>query len=117
MEPPVSVTANPEIEWFSIDDQIWLSWMKPDAPDPLAARSDEAQGMLRGNLLEAHHPRHDTGKVHAVGWIDVTSGNKHEIKSLDPLTIGGAPGHSDSILCAQGCGFHGYVRDGHWVPA
>lgn len=110
-EPPGAVLGNPELEWFSIDDMIWLSWMKPDAPDPLAARSDEAQQILRGNLLEAHHPLNDIGHPHGVGWIDVTSGTKHKIVSLEPLTI------TASILCSQGCGFHGFITDGHWVSA
>lgn len=111
IEPPKVVTANPEMDWFSIDDMIWLSWMVPEAPEPLAARSDEAQSLLRGNLLEAHHPRNDIAKPHALGWIDVTSGTKHRIVRLDPLTI------VASILCGQGCGFHGFITDGHWIAA
>lgn len=31
------------------------------------------------------------------------------VESLDPLTL------SPSILC--GCGDHGYIREGRWVPA
>jgi hypothetical protein len=31
------------------------------------------------------------------------------VESLDPLTL------SPSLLCA--CGFHGYIREGRWVPA
>lgn len=34
----------------------------------------------------------------------------HVLESREPLTIGG------SFLC-QGCGKHGHVRDGRWVPA
>lgn len=93
MTRPRVVEANPELEWISIDDQIWLSWMD------------------NGNLLEAHNPRSDIGKPHALGWIDVTSGQKHRIVRRDPLTI------EASIACSQGCGFHGFVRDGKWVPA
>lgn len=111
MPPPSVVTANPELDWFSIDDMIWLSWMVPDAPDPLAARSDDAQELLRGNLLEVHHSLAEMDGRHGLGWIDVTSGTKHRIVTLDPLTI------VASILCAQGCGFHGFITNGHWVPA
>lgn len=31
------------------------------------------------------------------------------IESLDPLTV------SPSLLC-RGCGHHGFIRDGKWVP-
>lgn len=94
---------------MSIDDVIWLSWMKP-APEPLAARSDEAHGILDGNLLEAHHPVEPVKRKHGLGWIDVTSGTRHKIVQLEPLTI------TASIAC-EGCAFHGFITDGHWVPA
>ncbi len=96
MSAPNAVTANPEFGWFSIDDMIWLSWH--GAP-------------FESDLYEVHNPVGDLGKPHGLGWIDVTSGQKHRIVSRDPLHI------EASILCAQGCGFHGFVRDGHWVPA
>jgi hypothetical protein len=40
----------------------------------------------------------------------------HELLAGSPrdtaaLTIGG------SLLCPAGCGAHGFIRDGHWVPA
>lgn len=93
MTTPSAVTANPELDWFSIDDQIWLSWQAD------------------GNLLEVHNPVNDIGKPHGLGWIDCTSGKKHRIVSRDPLHI------EPSILCSEGCGFHGWVRAGKWVPA
>jgi hypothetical protein len=39
---------------------------------------------------------------------------KWTVESLDPLTL------SPSILCTTskgGCGLHGFIRDGKWVPA
>lgn len=95
-EVPKVVAANPEFGWFSIDDTIWLAWMG----EP-----------FESNLYEVHEPV-GTAKFHGIGWIDVTSGAKHRIVSRDPLTI------VASIACGQGgCGFHGFVRDGHWVAA
>lgn len=107
MATPKVVTGMPELDWFSIDDAIWLSWNAGD----LDGEVEESRAMLRGNLLEVHNPASDIGKPHGLGWIDITSGRRHRVESRDPLTL--AP----SILCAQGCGFHGFVRDGHWVPA
>jgi len=45
------------------------------------------------------------------GWIDLTSGTRHRLVSEDPLTI------EPSILCPAGCGLHGFIRGGRWVPA
>lgn len=39
---------------------------------------------------------------------------KWTVESWDPLTL------SPSILCSSekgGCGLHGFIRDGRWVPA
>lgn len=106
---PRVVEANPELDWFSIDDMIWLAWMDPP-PDPLAARSDEAARLLQGNLLEAHHPVEPVTLKHGLGWIDITSGKRHKLVQLEPLTI------TASIAC-RGCAFHGFITNGHWVPA
>ncbi len=64
-----------------------------------------------GRGREVHHPVGAEAEKHGLGWIDVTSGQKHRIVSRDPLTI------EASIACAQHCGFHGFIRDGHWVAA
>ncbi|HEV8653091.1 MAG TPA: hypothetical protein VG276_27795 [Actinomycetes bacterium] len=42
-------------------------------------------------------------------WGDRRSG--HQIVDTDPVHI------EPSILCPQGCGDHGFVREGRWVPA
>lgn len=55
------------------------------------------------------HRCHD-GKW-AINWIDLTSGTKHRLISEEPLHI------EASVACAAGCGDHGYIRDGRWVPA
>lgn len=34
----------------------------------------------------------------------------HELVKLEPLTIRG------SLLCPKGCGSHGHIVDGRWVP-
>lgn len=95
MTTPKVVELNPEFGWFSIDDMIWLAWNgKPGASD----------------LYEVHHPVGEIKRKHGIGWIDLTSGSKHRLVALDPLHI------EASIACAA-CGFHGFVRDGHWVPA
>lgn len=95
-ETPQVVTANPDFGWFSIDDAIWLAWKG----EPFAS-----------DLYEVHQPVGPDARKHGIGWIDVTSGQKHRIVSRDPLTI------EASIGCAQGCQFHGFIRDGRWVAA
>lgn len=56
------------------------------------------------------HKRPD-GRNDALSRVEFSRGH-HELVSLDPLTI------SPSLLCPDsGCGFHGYIRDGKWVPA
>jgi hypothetical protein len=52
-----------------------------------------------------------------VGWInldvarnhDLPEARKWQVESWDPITL------SPSLLC--GCGDHGFVRSGKWVPA
>lgn len=43
--------------------------------------------------------------------VDVMSGNCHKLISEDPLHL------EASLLCPQGCGAHGFVREGQWVEA
>lgn len=38
-------------------------------------------------------------------------GTHHRLIDLDPLTL------EPSLLCPQGCGKHGFIRKGRWVPA
>jgi hypothetical protein len=94
---PSVVTVNPEFGWFSVDDVIWLAWQgKP----------------FESDLYEVHHAVGPDARKHGIGWIDVTSGQKHRITNREPLSI------EASIGCAQQpCGFHGFIRDGRWVPA
>ncbi len=48
-----------------------------------------------------------------VGWLDVTSGTRHRLANDDPEHLTVEP----SVVCPSGCGDHGFVRDGRWVPA
>jgi hypothetical protein len=93
--PPKVVEANPEFGWINIDDTIWLAWQG----DPGAS-----------NLFEVHHPVGDVKRKHGIGWIDLTSGTKHRLVSLDPL-------HIEASIGCHSCDFHGFVRNGAWVPA
>lgn len=43
--------------------------------------------------------------------VDLTSGEKHQLISRDPLHI------EASLLCPLGTGAHGFIRNGKWVPA
>lgn len=54
---------------------------------------------------------HRCGDKWSTSWIDITSGEKHRLVCADPLHV------EPSILCPAGCGDHGFVRDGRWVPA
>jgi hypothetical protein len=65
------------------------------------------------------HPRLDNGEpcsgavnFYSEAHKEISFGNKRitwTVESLDPLTI------SPSVLC-RGCGDHGFIRDGRWVP-
>lgn len=46
----------------------------------------------------------------AIARLDVTSGEKHELRKRLPIYVGG------SILCVD-CGDHGFINDGKWVKA
>ena len=35
----------------------------------------------------------------------------HTLEKRDPLTL------SPSLLCPMDCGFHGYIKEGKWIPA
>jgi hypothetical protein len=47
----------------------------------------------------------------AYNLVDVTSGDYHTLVSEKPLHI------EASLLCPQGCGAHGFIREGKWVAA
>lgn len=70
-----------------------------------------------------HHPcpTHPVGPSRWLGTIDCSTGQRHAILggtlAGGDLTIGGGSG---SLLCPpqfDGCGLHGWVRNGRWVPA
>jgi len=94
-EVPTVVAANPEFGWFSIDDTIWLAWQGEPG---------------QSNLYEVHHPVGNVIRKHGIGWIDLMSGSKHQLVSLDPL-------HIEASIGCHSCSFHGHIRDGKWVPA
>lgn len=64
------------------------------------------------------HPRPDgQGQCAGGGWLDLPGvaadfpeSPRWTVESWEPLTL------SPSLLC-RGCGRHGFVRDGRWVPA
>jgi hypothetical protein len=64
-----------------------------------------------GKLLWTH-----TELTGCKGWAWLTfepdpRSTGHRLISRDPLTIEG------SLLCPIGCGAHGWIHDGRWVPA
>lgn len=69
----------------------------------------------RVGLLESH-PRPDDGRgcsgavTFDVPEAEGLKGPRWQVESMDPLTI------SPSVLC-RGCGWHGWIRGGQWVPA
>lgn len=44
-------------------------------------------------------------------FVDITSGEFHSLISREPLHI------EASVLCPMGCGTHGFIRGGRWIPA
>lgn len=68
------------------------------------------EGALAGIAYE--HPRPDGVPCSAAGWVPVKPHDIHgwDLVSEEPLTL------SPSLLC-RGCGHHGFIREGRWVPA
>ena len=63
------------------------------------------EAMWYGTQLFWKHPK-------CRAWNRVEFGpDHHHLVEAEPLTI------SQSLLCPQGCGTHGYIRGGKWVPA
>lgn len=123
---PLVVSTTPELVWYNIDDIIWLArdpkmdflevhWPKGLQPArkvdgaPCWCKADDDQ--VHSTWIHSPTCMELKALRHGLGWIDVTSGTMHKIVQLTPLTI------TASILCAQRCGFHGFITDGHWVSA
>lgn len=88
----------------------WGQWIDV-GPDVAITRpaeiTSDGQQIKRSWLA---HKRPD-GRNDALARVEFSPGH-HTIVSEDPLTI------SPSLLCPDpSCGFHGYIRDGKWVPA
>lgn len=89
----------PELDWVSIDDQAWITGnaLVDAAPAAiLVAHNDPATG---SQCMQS--PSHIG--LHAIG-------------SRHPLSIVASPGRTGSLACGA-CAWHGYITDGHWVPA
>lgn len=72
---------------------------------------------FEGFVRWCHNCKNSEGKAYRTnGALPIEEGHGHpawELVSKDPLTI------SPSILCVppHGCGIHGFITDGKWVPA
>jgi hypothetical protein len=95
MTAPHIVEAWPDFlgGWTEIDGAAWIT-------------SNVFDGAAPGEVRIAHNDpatgrqcRDSTGSI-----------GKHTIESVAPLTI------SPSLACAA-CSWHGWIRDGKWVPA
>lgn len=99
---------------FDADRQRFEAWLLERCPIDLGDSNHRVgwQGEPgKSDLWWLHRcPEHHVDN--ALGTIDVTSGTRHRLVAITPVSIH----ESDSVLCG-GCGDHGYVRDGHWVAA
>jgi len=94
MTTPKVVTAWTELNWISIDDQVWFAGV---VLDPAVALAD---------ILAAHNdPATGEQCKHSPASIAL-----HTVVSRDPLTI------TPSLACGA-CKWHGFVTAGKWVPA
>lgn len=71
-------------------------------------------GETRPAGVAYRHPNPDTGHQ-CEGWAPFNpendpGGQWWDLVQLDPLTI------TPSLAC-RGCGHHGFITDGRWVPA
>lgn len=99
------------VGWVEIEGLGWLREIK----------RTNAAGAPRGiDFLWWHHcPKlADKPDKDSLRLLDCTSGERHEVTGGSladgDLTIRGGSG---SIPCTDGCGIHGWVRNGRWVPA
>lgn len=114
--PDLDLGSGVTLSWtsFSPDRELNPKWV--DVPDEPRF----------GALIEHPNPRTETGRCCGHVYLDgpvtrrVLSDPERRIwavQSWDPLTI------SPSVLCrgrntdGTECGFHGFIRDGKWVPA
>lgn len=83
---------------------------------PIDIGSDHAIGWSpEGNIYWLHKCDGDSYRGDqpwrwSVGTIDVTSGERHELRKRLPVYVGG------SVLCGA-CGDHGFINDERWVEA
>jgi hypothetical protein len=84
---------NHAVTWTYIDGQVngGLFWHR------VPERNDSA---TPGWCVGGFRIPHEKNPVNAPTWT---------LESRDPMTL------SPSLLC--GCGHHGFIRDGKWVPA
>lgn len=62
--------------------------------------------------LDWRHNRPDGQRCEGGGFIPLNTGHGWSVVNWEPLTL------SPSLMCMRpGCGTHGWIRDGKWVPA
>jgi hypothetical protein len=96
----------PAAKWIDLGHDVAMRW------EPMRARV-----LLRhpaGALLEwlrAGDECHAMICLDSAEGLEVSGGHEKtwHLESFEPLTV------SPSILC--GCGWHGFIREGRWVPA
>lgn len=97
------------VEFYVIPAQNFL-----DAADILLTTVDE-NGLMAAGIIDWHR-RADTGAWcgGALSFIAIDDNPVWTVESLDPLTI------TPSVLCSPelgGCGDHGWITAGNWIPA
>lgn len=91
--PPI-VTRQPEVGWQSIDGHAWIMGA------PVAGETGASLWCVH---LDARDPgRQCTATPRGLGH--------HKVVAAAPLTL-------EPSLACEICGWHGFVRNGHWTPA
>ncbi len=95
MELPYLVEAVPDFRggWLEIDGAAWVT-----------------KNVLTGAPMSEVHVAHLDRKTGGQCRESNGSLGLHTLVSTDPLTI------VASMLCNR-CGWHGFITNGHWVPA
>lgn len=109
-----------QMEHFDIDlgHQHFLQWVGWSPDRELNPQYDGIPDVEKYGAILYHFKQDGSecmGSIHFTGDVQRKIEPAHPswtVDSWEPLTI------SPSVLCrAEGCGDHGFIREGKWVPA
>jgi hypothetical protein len=115
-----------ELEWHDLGSGHVFAWVTGDPEsfptDDVRLKNWQGGGDNLVGIIERHPRADDPGQIHEGGVYFIAAASSPtarsiwQVVSLEPLHI------EPSVHCVKdeqhrGCGNHGFIRDGRWVPA